>query len=239
MNRYLPRSSKWQALGPQMSLLLVLSASSALSILIWVMRVFYSGRYSFMFLVWNLFLAWVPLFCALALWRYSQRPRPAFILNALLLAGWLAFLPNAPYLVTDLLHLAQRHNVPLWYDLILLFTFAWNGLIVGFTSLWIVQEVLQRLYGAVVAWLAIFFSLAASGFGVYLGRFLRWNSWDVLANPQWLAYDILVRLVDPFSHPRTVVVTLLFAGFLTLAYLTLVLLARTRWAEQPVPSRHQ
>lgn len=239
MNGLLLRLRDWSTLGKQLPLLAVLSSSSLLSVVIWLVRVFYSGQYSFKFLVWNLFLAWIPLFCALTLWRYSQRTRPAWLPIGLLLTGWLAFFPNAPYVVTDLLHLWQRHNVPLWYDLILLFTFAWNGLLVGFTSLWIVQEVVQRLYGSLISWAVVLFSLVASSFGIYLGRFLRWNSWDIITNPSELAYDILLRIANPLSHPRTVAVTLLFSGFLTLAYLTLVLLARTRWVEQPVHGSEQ
>ena len=84
-------------------------------------------------------------------------------------------------------------------------------------------------YNRVVSLLVVCVTLVTSGFGIYLGRFLRWNSWDAIFNPHLLAADILPRLTDPFAHPRTLVVTLLFSTFLTIAYLTVRLLGQVRW----------
>ena len=117
----------------------------------------------------------------------------------------------------------------LWYDLLLIFSFAWNGLVLEFTALWIVQEVLATQYNKGISLFVVWLTLALSGFGIYVGRFLRWNSWDVLFNPHSLAADILPRLTDPFAYPRTLVVTLLFSTFLTVAYLTVRLLGQVRW----------
>lgn len=221
-----------QSLLPIAPLLTILSISSLMSVALLIARFWYSGHTTFKFLVWNLFLAWIPLFCALALWHYSQQMRKPLLRMILLFLSWLLFFPNAPYLMTDFLHLGQRHNIPLWYDLILIFSFAWNGLVVGFTALWIVQTVTQKLYGHWISWLMAGFTLVTSGFGVYLGRFLRWNSWDILTDPYGLARDVVPRLINPFAHPRTLVVTLIFAGFLTIAYLTITLLGRVRWIDQ-------
>ncbi|MDQ3249826.1 MAG: DUF1361 domain-containing protein [Chloroflexota bacterium] len=209
-----------------------LIVSSLLSLVLFAGRVEYSAQWTFVFLVWNLFLAWLPLGCALALWHLHQRKRRSIGIGFALFGAWLLFFPNAPYLVTDLIHLTQRHNVPLWYDMLLLFSFAWNGLILGFVSLWIVQGVVQSCWGGVASWLVVGVSLAGGGFGIYLGRFLRWNSWDLFVNPQGLAADILVRVLNPFAHPRTLAVTMLFAAFLTVAYLTIRLLSQVRW--QPI-----
>jgi uncharacterized membrane protein len=227
-----PQLSIYQSFLPMAPLLTILSISSLMSVTMLIARFWYSGHTTFKFLVWNLFLAWIPLFCALALWHYGQQMRKPLLRMVLLFLGWLIFFPNAPYLMTDFLHLGQRHNIPLWYDLILIFSFAWNGLVVGFTALWIVQAVTQKFYGQGVSWLVVGFTLITSGFGVYLGRFLRWNSWDVLTDPYGLARDVLPRLINPLAHPRTLVVTLLFAAFLTIAYLTITLLGRVRWVEQ-------
>ena len=214
----------------KLPLLLVLCASSCLSIGIWVMRFYYTdGIATYYFLIWNLFLAWVPLVSALLLWYLHQSVPWARVLQWPLLLGWFLFFPNAPYLVTDFLHLTERPHVPLWYDLLLIFSFAWNGLVLGFTALWIVQEVLTTQYNKGVSLFVVWLTLAMSGFGIYVGRFLRWNSWDVLFNPHSLAADILPRLTDPFAYPRTVVVTLLFSTFLTVAYLTVRLLGQVRW----------
>jgi uncharacterized membrane protein len=186
--------------------------------------------------VWNLFLAWVPFVSALALWHFSHYGRQTLLLLLLFFICWLVFFPNSPYLVTDFLHLTQRQNVPLWYDLLLIFSFAWNGLILGFTSLWIVQQVIIKMFGRWISWLVVTFTLAISGFGIYLGRFLRWNSWDILTDPYGLAADIYVRLTKPLAHPQTLAVTILFSGFLTIAYLTVVLFSQVRWAG-PTDSR--
>ncbi|MGL4650560.1 MAG: DUF1361 domain-containing protein, partial [Caldilineaceae bacterium] len=118
--------------------------SSALSVGMLALRMAYSGHFTFRFLNWNLFLAWLPLGFALVAWLLqgeTERPR----LRVLpLLALWLLFLPNAPYIVTDLIHLSHREPVPLWFDLFLLLSYAWNGLILGFVSLRLVQDLLQR-----------------------------------------------------------------------------------------------
>jgi uncharacterized membrane protein len=217
----------------KLALLLVLGLSSAMSIAIVAFRIYYSGSMTYYFLIWNLFLAWVPLGCALVLWFLSQQGRRSFWLLGLFFGGWFVFFPNSPYIVTDLLHLAPRHNIPLWYDLMLIFSFAWNGLILGFTSLWIVQGVIQWMCGRWVSWALVMFTLGLSGFGIYLGRFLRWNSWDVVTNPYELAADIYVRIVNPLAHPRTLAVTLLFSGFLAVAYCTVALLTQARWTHKP------
>ncbi len=214
----------------KLPLLLVLGASSCLSIAIWGMRFYYTdGNPTYRFLTWNLFLAWLPLVSALLLWVLHQYAPRLRILQWPLLLCWLVFFPNAPYLVTDFLHLSERQNVPLWYDLMLIFSFAWNGLIVGFTALWIVQEVLTAQFNRVVSLLVVCLTLLLSGFGIYVGRFLRWNSWDVISNPHLLLADILPRLIDPLAYPRTIGVTLLFSTFLTIAYLTVRLLGQVRW----------
>lgn len=214
----------------KLPLLIMLCISSGLSIAIWGMRVYYTGGNStYWFLIWNLFLAWLPLVSALLIWALHQFTPRLHLLQWPLLLGWLVFLPNAPYLVTDFLHLTERQNVPLWYDLLLIFSFAWNGLVLGFTALWIVQEVLSVQYNRTISFLVIGFALATSGYGIYLGRFLRWNSWDLLLNPRSLAADILPQLVDPLTHPRTIVVTLLFSGFLAVAYLTMRTFSHVRW----------
>ena len=210
-------------------LLLALCLSSALSVTLWCVRVVYSETTVFLFLNWNLLLAWIPPACAAGAWLVAGK-RPTLAPLALL-GAWLLFLPNAPYILTDLLHLAQRQNVPLWYDLFMLLSFAWNGLILGFTSLRIVQGLVEGWAGRAAAWGVVLLSLGASAFGVYLGRFLRWNSWDVLTEPGALAQDIFARVLSPLSYPRTLVVTALLAAFLILAYVTVLSLGRTPWRD--------
>ena len=170
-------------------------------------------------------MAWAPLVLAFVLWRLDRRPgRRPRLLTPLVFGSWLLFFPNSPYIVSDLIHISPRGNVPVWYDAIMIFSFAWNGLMLGFISLWIVQQLTARWFSRPASWLFVTATLTATGFGIYLGRFQRWNSWDVLVDPLGMAKQVLIYALNPLDYPRTVGVTLLFGGFLTVAYLTVTLL---------------
>jgi len=205
-------------------LLSVLGLSSALSTVLSAFRIWYSDTFVYLFLNWNLLLAWTPLGLALLLWRLDRRARRPKLMMLAVFAGWFVFFPNSPYIVSDLIHLSPRNSVPLWFDAIMIFSFAWNGLILGFLSLWLVQQLMTGWLGRVASWLLVAGTLGATGFGIYLGRFQRWNSWDILVDPIGLLRDIAIRVANPFDYPRTLGVTILFAGFLMVAYLTLTLL---------------
>lgn len=137
----------------------------------------------FVMLTWNLFLAFFPLGVVLVL----RDLRTAGFLNRwLMIAGlaiWLAFLPNAPYIITDLFHIKSVDAPLLWFDTITLFLFAQTGLLAGLYSALVVHRMLRPLTGAWAAWVLMVGSQILSGFGIYLGRFGRWNSWDVLTKP--------------------------------------------------------
>ena len=136
----------------------------------------------FRFLVWNLILAWIPLLLSLGVYDAYRRGRSLLWLSPML-ALWLLFLPNAPYIVTDFVHLSASSRAPLWFDGVELSAFAWTGMLLGFVSLYLVHAVLRFRYGAPLGWSAVLFVLALSGVGVYLGRVKRWNSWDLLTQP--------------------------------------------------------
>ncbi len=173
-----------------------------------------------LFLAWNLVLAVVPLLASTALVRLDARGArwPGLVALG---AVWLLFLPNAPYILTDLVHLELRPPVPFGYDLALLLSAGGTGLLSGYVSLADVQSVVARRLGARVAWAGAVGVLFLSAFGVYLGRDLRWNSWDVLRAPGALLADVVGPLLDPLSHPTPVVTTLVFGGMLTLGYVVL------------------
>jgi uncharacterized membrane protein len=178
-------------------------------------------------LVWNLFLAWVPFLLALLVYDGERRgwsPGPLLALGA----AWLVFLPNAPYIVTDFKHLVQSPVVPLWVDVVVLAAPAWTGMLLGFLSLYLVQAVVRQLAGARVAWLAAVAVLGLSSFGIYLGRVLRWNSWDVIANP-----SILSDLGSIVVERRAIAMTVLLSGFLTVSYLAVYAFMRFEVAEEP------
>jgi len=208
-------------------LLTILCLSTGLSIFLVFFRIQYTSSLCYIFLVWNLVLAWIPLLAALIL-KEMEYSRVANYVCPLLLLTWFLFFPNAPYILTDLFHLKPKAEIPLWYDLVLILLAAWNGLILGFVSLHIVHRYLDRKLGSFYSWLIVLFALVTSSFGIYLGRFLRWNSWDIVSNPMLLLTDILERILNPFSHPQTVGVTLIFSLFLITCYITLVELIKSQ-----------
>ena len=190
---------------------------SGLAVALVAVRAAYTMRPEGLGLVWNLFLAWVPFALALLVYDGFRRGvgRSWLVGGGLL---WLLFFPNAPYIVTDFKHLEAWQGAPVWFDVVVLSTFAWAGLLLGFISLYLMQAVGTRLVGALNAWFFVVGVLALSSFGIYLGRFERWNSWDLFARPRLLLGDVWERVGDPAAHPRTVAVTLLFTAFLTTTY---------------------
>jgi len=183
-------------------------------------RFAHSGSFAFAFLSWNLGLAAIPAVAAALFVRAAEKKQPG-ILQAALFVIWLAFLPNAPYIVTDLVHLVPGTAMPLWYDLAMLGSCAGTGLLLGYTSLADVQAVIAVKYSTRLGWVLAIAALLLSGFGIYLGRFLRWNSWDAFTNPGPLFRDIAQRLSDPLFYPQAIGVTLVFGITLLLGYIAL------------------
>ena len=175
-----------------------------------------SRGFTFLFLVWNLFLAWIPYWIAISLKGFYKLTNSK-ILSLGMVIVWLLFFPNAPYILTDLLHLHNRHPVPFWYDLMLIVSFAWTGLMLGLISLHEVRIFIKNLYTEKLSWLFTFSATVLCGFGIYLGRCLRWNSWDILTKPGLLIQDILISMTDSMA----INITVIFSVFLLLGYMTL------------------
>lgn len=177
---------------------------------------------SFDFIPWNLFLAVIPAVAAMLFERARHGAA-----RALLFIVWLLFLPNAPYILTDFVHLGPRPQVPLWFDIALLASASATGLLLGYTSVVDVQTAITRSFGKAAGWFIAIAALLLSGFGVYLGRFLRWNSWDPLANPEALFEEIARKTLNPVAHPRTIAVTFVYGVGVTVGYVALRTLAAT------------
>lgn len=192
-----------------------LVVASCMCIGILAARAVWTEHVSYRFMVWNLFLAWIPLVCALA----AERLRGA----GAVVAGvvWLAFFPNAPYIITDLVHLRGQGNWLFWVDLIMILSFAMTGLLLGYLSLYVMQKKVARRFGQVAGWSFAIGTLALSSFGIYIGRFERFNSWDVVFNPIELAQQIWMIFRHPFDHLPAYAVSALFAVFLVGMYLAL------------------
>lgn len=189
-------------------LLAALLFSSGLAAAIWFVRSIYTDSIVFIFLLWNLFLAWLPVLFALLARRNSVSRLGRWLWGGL----WLLFFPNALYLLTDLIHLGRVTQVPLWYDMIMLFTFALAGLFLGFASLFWLQELVAETWNRLTGWLFVLGVLGLSSFGVYIGRFLRWNSWDALLNPTVLLRDLVAHLLVWSQFVETAAVTLLLTA---------------------------
>ncbi|MGQ9833095.1 MAG: DUF1361 domain-containing protein [Candidatus Villigracilaceae bacterium] len=204
----------------KIAIFVLLAAASAGCILLIGARVAYSDSLRHINLVWNLFLAWIPFVLAYLGYALSWKRPFLYIFLPIVVFLWLVFLPNAPYLLTDLQHLNELvTNVPLWYDVLLMIWFSWTGMLLGVISLYLMHEIVIRAFGKLAGWIFVFAVSGLSSLGIYLGRFLRWNSWDLLQEPQEVIEDSLSLLLNPSRG--TIGFTLLFTAFFLFVYLTL------------------
>lgn len=204
---------------------LVLASSICFGLI--VLRAARTHEPKFGYLLWNLFLAWIPLLCALAAYQlHWVRSKMAHLAALLCAAMWLLFFPNAPYVLTDLLHLRVQDNPIFWYDLILLLAFAWTSFLLGCISLYLMHDLVTHRLGRWAGWAFALATLGLSSFGIYLGRFLRWNSWDVIFNPHSLWADIWQILRHPIAHRDTFIFSLFFSLFSFSVYVTLFSFSR-------------
>ncbi|MFK7932786.1 MAG: DUF1361 domain-containing protein [Saprospiraceae bacterium] len=183
------------------------------------------GSTSFLFLIFNLALAWIPYLVTLALPKVAKWKFTMSISFGLLII-WLLFFPNAPYIITDLIHIKSRPPIPLWFDALLIFSFAWTGLMVGFASLLTVQTFLVKHFSIKTVWILVSSALVLCGFGIYLGRFQRWHSWHIIEHPYALLSSIFETLTHPVANAGTLSIAVVLSGFLMLGYLTISIITR-------------
>lgn len=179
----------------------------------------HSGRYWFM--LWNLFLAWLPLVFAWGLQSSLKHNRWLSWKPLLFTLLWLSFLPNSFYMVSDLVHLHSTGEVSLLYDSVLMFSFIFSGMVLGFTSLFIVQRQLQTKLHRRNTHALMTGVLLACSFAIYLGRDFRLNSWDILINPAGLIFDVSDQFINPTQHPQVITTTLMFFALLVGMYVVL------------------
>ena len=210
---------------------LALLLASLLCVALVELRIRHTGDPFYRFLVWNLFLAWIPFLLALGLYDRARRGRFG-IVSAALAVLWLLFFPNAPYMLTDFIHLNQTQTAPLWFDALMVSSFAWTALLLGFASLYLVHVVVRRMIG-LWSWLGVVAVLGVSSFGVYLGRFVRVNSWDALVRPGRLVQIVRTQVESPLSQPRMVAALVVLTGFMTVGYLVVYSFAGLRLELEP------
>jgi uncharacterized membrane protein len=176
----------------------LLCGASIVSVTLFRFRTVMSGTMDYLFLLWNLFLAWLPLTMAYTASSFAFRRRYLLLIVLPAAALWLLFFPNAPYILTDLFHLRHpREHVPVWFDTLLINWFAWTGLLLGVFSLFLMHDIVRRAFGRITGWLFVFIVGTLCGVGIYIGRFLRWNSWDVLFHPAAKLNDLLHYAANP------------------------------------------
>lgn len=197
--------------------LILLSLFSLFAVGMSFFRFYYSGTKTYLFLNWNLFMAFIPYIFAVILIISKSQNKYWIALCSFVI---FAFFPNSTYIITDFFHLKQKAEIPLWYDLALIFSFAWTGLFMGFLSLINLEKILLRKINEKTTNIFMFIFLFLTSFGIYLGRYLRWNSWDIISNPFNLFIDVFDRFYNPIQHPRTWAFTILFGILLNLMFFT-------------------
>jgi len=186
-------------------------------------RIIYTGHLLFAFLVWNLFLAYVPYNISKRITLRPVKRRWRFLLGVFI---WLLFIPNSFYILTDLFHLDMNETVPLWYDLALLLSFAWSGLLFGLVSVRQMEKLFESNFNRKLELFFIVPVMALNGLGVYVGRYLRFNSWDVITNPFQLIDDIIYLFIHPIRNRFDWSMIICYTVFLTLIYYTIKKLSK-------------
>lgn len=191
-------------------------------------RVLYTGERDFLFIIWNLFLAYIPYF--LSNWlthapTWAAYPRKF----GLVFIGWILFIPNSFYILTDLFHLGGHAGAPLWYDLVLIITFAWNGLMLGILSVRQMEKIVELYLPRKTGWCFLYPVMLLNALGIYIGRYLRFNSWDVITNPFGLLTDIARLVWHPLHFREAWAMVLCFSILMILVYTTLKKISRIIW----------
>ena len=205
--------------GYEAAILGLMTFASLVCVMLVAARVEYTDTTRHLGLVWNLFLAWIPFVLAYLAYAFSWKKYFLYLALPVTAFLWLIFFPNAPYILTDLQHLFKATGAPLWYDVIVMVWFSWTGLLLGLVSLYLMHNIIQRAFGRWTGWAFVFIVSGLSSFGVYLGRFARFNSWDLINDPKEVAVTILGLVIDPSL--RVIAFTVLFAVFYLFVYLTL------------------
>ncbi|HPG11611.1 MAG TPA: DUF1361 domain-containing protein [Chitinophagaceae bacterium] len=192
--------------------------SSCFSFLLLTGRIMVTGELNYLFLPWNLFLAYIPYWITRQMYNHPDSFKNN-VKKYLALASWLLFVPNSFYIITDLFHLTHIDSAPKWFDLLLIFSFAWNGILFGIISLYRVEQLISFKYRKGFAEIFIFMIMWLNAFGVYIGRYLRFNSWDIITNPVSLFGEIINMIIHPLQNGSAWGMTLCYTIFMTLLYL--------------------
>lgn len=203
----------------------VILISIAFSIAIVLFRVIYTGHLLFIFLGWNLFLALIPYFITrMLISRINWIENNIKFWVAFTL--WLLFIPNSFYILTDLFHLENRPEVPFWFDLALIVSYAWNGVLLGILSLRQMEKIVLTKFSCQKGFLFTLIIIPLNAFGIYIGRYLRYNSWDIIASPSQLLQDIIYLCIHPIRNRFDWSMIICYSVLLMIMYMTIKKLSR-------------
>ncbi len=186
------------------------------------------GTTNLLYLIWNLFLAWIPYIISSCFIKKETSVNyfiPIFVV-------WILFFPNAPYLVTDVLHIASSLSISLWYDSLLFFFFGWIGLLLSILSLSHVYNYLKVHLSYLTSEIIIFVICLISSFGIYLGRFERWNSWDIFVDPLHLIKDSLYISTNLIYVKTPLLFIGVFTIFMYFTYKTITVLVTKQMCKE-------
>jgi len=216
-----------QFIATETKTLSVLTLLSAFSVLLLIFRIKLTQSHYFLFLVWNLFLAGVPYLIS----SYLATLKQINTISLIILSGiWLLFLPNAPYIITDLFHLRYSSTDLIWLDTLIIVVFAITGLFLFFKSVLTMESIFKTYVEKRMVSLSLPLLFILVGFGVYLGRFLRFNSWEIINKPNSIIETIFNIVMQPKSHTSAWLFTLCFGLFLGVFYYVFKLLHETKKA---------
>ncbi|HSX16708.1 MAG TPA: DUF1361 domain-containing protein [Patescibacteria group bacterium] len=224
---------KWY-ISTRARLELALGAASLVSVGLWAVAALRNDSWGYAYLSWNLFLAWIPLLLMLWLEKILRRKIWSSWQALLITAAFVAFLPNTFYLTTDIIHLREVPRVDLIFDLIMLMSFILNAFLLGLIAVFMFHVELRKRLSVVKSWSFLLGLLFLASFAIYIGRDLRWNTWDILLNPASILFEVSDRLLAPLQHPELFTTTLGFFALITSTYVVIWYLARAL-RQQKIP----
>lgn len=198
----------------------ILMWSCLFSIAMVAARIVHTREWLFITMIWNLFLAYLPYVFSKIISNRADRLNNKWHFILIIIA-WLLFIPNSFYIITDLFHLKERPIIPFWFDLALLFSFAWNGLILGVLSIRHIEKLIEQRLSLKSELFFIYPVMFLNALGIFIGRYWRFNSWDVVTNPLALAHDMVGLLIHPVHYRFDWSMIVCFSVLMTLLYITL------------------
>lgn len=206
----------------------LIAASIAFTLILLVIRICYTGSSLYLFYPWNIFLATIPVFFSTRL----KKETGISFKTVILFSCWLLFFPNAPYILTDVFHFEERLPVPPWFDLALVLSGAWCGMVLCIYSLMQIERWLQHFVAPYYRKIVMVCIMILGGLGMYMGRYERYNTWDIVTEPSSISSFLYTRIVHPFEHVHVWMFTIVFGVFTALIYFTVKTIQNTKYRDR-------